>query len=205
MSPSGTQPMPTPRPEQVSPLAHALHQQTPLSQLANMVAVRRNPECGMAHHAGAWTPRACAVGPSSPGEGIHMGTIPRFPLRLWGIPCRAWGRELPLSARCVRPGQSALCPSGPAACRAQRCPDLVSPHSHTPHRWPRPCLLELDLREGTGSDIPLCSEAEAPPATSGSRPQGSPGSRLRGSWPCGRHSRLRGRGGLSGWWWACRE
>ena len=45
-----------------------------------------NPEYGVAHHAVAWTPRACAVEPGSPEEGTHVGTIPRSPLRLWGYP-----------------------------------------------------------------------------------------------------------------------
>ena len=102
------------------------------------------------------------------------------------------------------PGQSALCPSGPAACRVQRCPDLASPHSHMPQRWPRPCLLELDLREGTGPDIPaVLRSRSSPSATSGSSLQTPAGSRLTGQMAMWRDSRLQGGSGFSGW--VCRE
>ena len=82
----------------------------------------------------------------------------------------------------------------------------MSPHSHTPHRWPRPCLLELDLREGTGSDIPtVLRSRSSPPATSGSRPQAPTGSRLGAAGRAeAQQAAGRGRAQRVGGW-ACRE
>ena len=46
-----------------------------------------NPECGTVYHTLAGTPpRACALGPSSPGEGTQVGAFPGALPRLRGCP-----------------------------------------------------------------------------------------------------------------------